>query len=750
MNKSRIWGLLAALCLLGFPPLVFCDNAMTLGDFGVVERGGEVSLPLTLASTDDVQGLVATFDWDGAKGVGAELELAAVLGPTEADTVVTRVTGTYMVLGVVMDNDGVGVDQVIPANSNPLLATAKITVPVAAPLGLADVTFRDGLYASVEGGPVLDNIVVVGGLSIGQEGDPPGLVLDGGSYEVVDCISRFYIDSAAATSDTGKARVLMDSCANVEGYVVALQHDSSKVTLTGIDEGDAATDAAADFIAVELFATGGTIGVVVDLTEPYVTEPWIPTGDALEIAVFSYSCVSLPAAGDPPVVSDLTFEDNVFGTPAKENVIVVGGLSVGKNEGLILVDGTFTCKPPEKELVCDDGIDNDSDGDTDCDDSDCVGKPGCVVVREDCTNGVDDDGDGKVDCCDSECAGTVACREDCSNDEDDDCDGLVDGDDPDCQRGFACGGLELDPDTGLPVPVTEGMGGETDICFYLLNPEDEVLGAHDMDHIQGFSMSAEFCCSIEPVAVPPATVPEFDISGTILEALGAEYVRLDVDTDPDDGDGCQLIIGVLVDALPPFDGRTITSSEDYQKMGCVRFRVKTKVEDPDVLCGPCDITFEDGLNGSGKVPINNLISVENYSYPMLATAVNCSIVITGETKFFRGDCNYSGDSGGPAEGAYAVDISDAAAMVSFLFLPGMYKFDPPCLDACDCNDDGRIDLADVVCVLRYLFQQGKFPPAPGPGWRENGLENPGNVEPTGSGSDPTEDMLGCDAINPCV
>jgi hypothetical protein len=259
-----------------------------------------------------------------------------------------------------------------------------------------------------------------------------------------------------------------------------------------------------------------------------------------------------------------------------------------------------------------------------------------------------------------------------------------------------------------------------------------------MDHIQGFSMAVKYCCEIKVIE------ETFDISGTILEALGAEYVNVQADNDPNDGDGCELIIGVLVDALPPFDGRTISSAPFYQKMGCVKFAVS-----PEALCGKCDITFQNGVNGRGKVPINNLLSIENFSYPV-SSLVNCWIDITGKQVFFRGDCNFSGDSGGPAEGQYAVDISDAAAMVSYLFLPGMYKFDPPCLDACDCNDDGRIDLADVVCVLRYLFQRGKFPPAPGPGWRETGLDNPNNVEPTGAGADPTEDMLDCAGGSLCI
>lgn len=53
--------------------------------------------------------------------------------------------------------------------------------------------------------------------------------------------------------------------------------------------------------------------------------------------------------------------------------------------------------------------------------------------------------------------------------------------------------------------------------------------------------------------------------------------------------------------------------------------------------------------------------------------------------------------------------------MSFLFLPGSWNFQPVCLDACDCNDHGRVVLADTVCILLFLFQFGRFPPTPGQG-----------------------------------
>ena len=63
--------------------------------------------------------------------------------------------------------------------------------------------------------------------------------------------------------------------------------------------------------------------------------------------------------------------------------------------------------PPEPEdEVCDDGVDNDLDGNVDCEDSDCMDD--CV---EDCSDGVDNDADSDVDCHDDECTGAAGCEE---------------------------------------------------------------------------------------------------------------------------------------------------------------------------------------------------------------------------------------------------------------------------------------------------------------------------------------------------
>jgi hypothetical protein len=95
----------------------------------------------------------------------------------------------------------------------------------------------------------------------------------------------------------------------------------------------------------------------------------------------------------------------------------------------------ITCTDPE---ICDNGIDDDGDGFTDCDDFDCEGTVWCPVEAY-CNNGVDDDGDTLTDCDDPDCEDASVCTERVCNDEvDNDGDTLTDCDDPDCADSSVC------------------------------------------------------------------------------------------------------------------------------------------------------------------------------------------------------------------------------------------------------------------------------------------------------------------------
>jgi hypothetical protein len=80
---------------------------------------------------------------------------------------------------------------------------------------------------------------------------------------------------------------------------------------------------------------------------------------------------------------------------------------------------------------CDNGRDDDLDGDADCHDiGDCANDPACLPRVEDCDNGWDDDANGLTDCEDPGC--TDACDEICGDGQDNDADGLVDCEDQEC------------------------------------------------------------------------------------------------------------------------------------------------------------------------------------------------------------------------------------------------------------------------------------------------------------------------------
>ncbi len=119
--------------------------------------------------------------------------------------------------------------------------------------------------------------------------------------------------------------------------------------------------------------------------------------------------------------------------PGVYRFVVESGLGTSGRLAVSVLDG-------DVEYDCDDGVDEDADGATDCDDTDCSAQQVCV--REDCSNGADDDGDGATDCEDEDCTQDPACLppEDCGNGVDDDLDGTTDCGDLDCVGTEACRG----------------------------------------------------------------------------------------------------------------------------------------------------------------------------------------------------------------------------------------------------------------------------------------------------------------------
>jgi hypothetical protein len=587
--------------------------------------GPDPAADIILTSEAEVQGAVVAFDWDGSKLVGENLIAGAVAG---GDVVIFRVESSYMVLGVVMDADGVGGVR-IPAGRQ-TLATARFRCLSAVAVDAeVELVFQDGKYGSVDLSPRLDNMITVGGLTISRL---EGLVLTPGKIVCPGIRpGRLRLGSATADEATGCApvSVFLDTPLRLEGFVLSVAHDPQALGLREISiAGTATAWTGPDFVSPAIYPDGGTLEVIFDLEPPFLGNT-LPPGNGQTIAHYIYCCRGELQPGDPDSVTPLRFVDGVFGDPPRKNWFVVNGQRVAPDE---LLPGSFTCPAPRGD------------------------------------------------------------------------------------REFRCGSA-IDPVTGKPLPIVGAPGSTVAVCFFYRSVPHGAPGESREDRIQGLSMAV--CYDPEQVRCVEGT---FDISGTVVQAVGAEFVNHHCENDADDGDPGELVIGILVDADPPFDGRTLPPGLDLQKIGCVNFAI-----DPGATCGSCnEVSFCNGANGNGKVPIKNLLSIDNQSVkPVL---FDCDICVGGTPAFRRGDCNDS------PRGAMSVEIADAAAILGFLFHDGSFRFEPPCLDACDANDDGKVDTADAVYVLRYLFQHGSRPPDPGP-----------NVP----GPDPTADGLDCRILTAC-
>lgn len=142
--------------------------------------------------------------------------------------------------------------------------------------------------------------------------------------------------------------------------------------------------------------------------------------------------------------------------------------------------------------------------------------------------------------------------------------------------------------------------------------------------------------------------------------------------------------------------------------------------------GRSGLVIEADLDGDGVPdPLSGILSFEVFrasgAEPTYTMFFLGDPSIEPEPLFHRGDANGDG----------RVDIADAIFGLGYLFLGGPK---PACMDAADSNDTGRFDLSDPIFVLSWAFSGGPAPPAPGPG---------------ACGADPTEDSLDCSSYASC-
>ncbi len=244
-------------------------------------------------------------------------------------------------------------------------------------------------------------------------------------------------------------------------------------------------------------------------------------------------------------------------------------------------------------------------------------------------------------------------------------------------------------------------GGVQHFSFFYSDPSS---------NLQGFTITA---CFEGPLVALPGT---FTIEGSILDDVDAEYVAMQADNSDDDGDGRQIIIGVLIDALPPFDGQTAPPTFFPQEIGRFDFYAPE-----DIDCSRCyPITFCNQINGNGSVVLSNKVVIDNESIDP-AGYYDGQVCAPANALFVRGDANNDG----------LFDVADPIFMLSYLFLNSV---EPPCPDAADADNDGLLNITDPVFMVLYIFGIGVAPPYPFP---DCGLE-----------SYPDFDGLDCQVLSP--
>jgi len=271
---------------------------------------------------------------------------------------------------------------------------------------------------------------------------------------------------------------------------------------------------------------------------------------------------------------------------------------------------------------------------------------------------------------------------------------------------FFVGGERLDKNL-RPEILRGSVGGVVSLSFFYGSPEDHLPGRTQYDHLQGFSMVVCYDCRLRCVE------ESFSLAApSIATAVGVDFVAFQCDNDDFDGDACELSLAMLVEAEPPFEGMTFPPTIEPLRVAAVDFVIDDVASCGDALA----IEFCNGANIAGKVPLHNVYAAENKSFP--AGTFDTEVRIDSSAVFRRGDCN--SDGGG--------NISDAIAVLNAVFLDDFFGFVPACEDACDSNDDGRIDLSDTISLLQWLFLRGSPPTSPGIVYR---------------GTDPTDDTLSC-------
>lgn len=143
-----------------------------------------------------------------------------------------------------------------------------------------------------------------------------------------------------------------------------------------------------------------------------------------------------------------------------------------------------------------------------------------------------------------------------------------------------------------------------------------------------------------------------------------------------------VVVGCIVSLAPPLD--QIPAGTD-QEIAIAGFSIEASALDGDTS----PLTFSSDL---GNPPVGIVVSVSGAPVVPATADGEVLVVLPPTPQFRRGDCNDDG----------AINLADVIFYLSIIFPTGTPSV-PTCDDACDGNDDGTLNLADAITILGALF-----------------------------------------------
>jgi Big-like domain-containing protein/VCBS repeat protein len=620
------------------------------------------------------------------------------------------------------------------------IAAFKFDVPATAPEGVSALTLADGL-----GTPPVSNTVSSDGSSISPQLASGTLtVRPAGPPPPQTSLSVASLD--VTRGESGRtAAIKLSSSAAAEGFTVALKFDPRVVAAPSFDlAGTASAALAPEFVSPGIHAQDGyaSLAVAFDLLPPFDGRT-LAAGNDLTIANLKFD---VPADA-PEGASALELKDGL-GTPAISNVVTSGGSSISPQ----LTAGTLTvhavAPPPAQARLSIDSLtaaagDSGKKAVIHLDSN--VGVDAFQVIlafdpRAITVTGMDIDATASADLHPEFFSPGIHAGEGYASlgvsfDLLPPFDGriLAPGDN------IALANLKFDvpadaPGGTYPIEFKDGLGTPPAVNYVhaagkTITPT-KVAGSLTVSappnpnslRVQSVTVapgsagnraSVLLTCveDVEAYTVigvydPAATViRQIDTAGSVTGPLNPEFVIPSI--RPDDR---YFSYTVIFDFSPPFDRQHISPASD-QKLFTVVFDVPASVAK-----GEYHLQLQ---NSVGTPPLSNSL-VNSQSLSMFPDLLPGGVVTVADKppapKFIRGDVNHDGKK---------PDISDHIFLISYLFYHGT---EPPCLEAADVDDNGKLNLVDTVNLLGFIFNGTPVPPLP--------------AYPT-PGEDPTPDDLGC-------